>query len=70
MNEAAKKLVAREARAAAQRHKAQIKTYGVRAEYVSGAWQEATASYSDMQGWTGAHAYFETAFRHEASRDE
>ena len=68
LNDAAKKLIAREARA-------QIKGYRERAalganqdELCTEAWGSAMRSYPDFRVWVGAKEYFEAVFLNELDR--
>ena len=69
LNDAAKKLVARAARAAAKENKDRV-ALGANVDQLAGeAWRAACAQNPDFVRWTSAQNYFDTIFYNEIERD-
>lgn len=66
LNDAAKKLVARAARAEAEQRRADM-AGGTRDEIVEDAWQTAVSLNPDFRNWPSARPYFETVFINETN---
>lgn len=65
MNDAAKKLVLRAARAEVAGQLDRLQRGASRDEICATAWQYATAANPELKRWSGAEDYFETVFLNE-----
>jgi hypothetical protein len=66
LNEAAQKLVAREARRLAQQEAPRLQHGATVDELLRDAWQQVPEQY---RVWSGAYSYFESVFVNEIERD-
>lgn len=68
MNEVAKKIVARAARAEVRTHIERLRYGATVDEITTTAWQYAIAANAELRQWHGAQEYFETVFQREVER--